>query len=412
MKKFLKYYDNPEESRFNFGLMNRVYDRPLPEYIDDCCKSLEVLEAIKFTGSELIVNESDINTSEYITQRARGKKDVKTSKYMYLHDSRCAEMRLHFNLSINNESEDIVKKILIPMPDDNGYYTIKGNKYFLLWQIVDNSTYTTKSSLTLKSMMPVIIKLNHYTAKSTNGESYNAPIYTINIFKKDMDIMSFYLANGGIDWTLKYFSVDRIMNITTSVVDEDKYIYFQIHSKMYLEINKLFFLKYTYVKSIAFMLLKIMSNRITPDDLFDTDYWIDYIGSLGTTNKNSQREKGLKTMTFFNRIIDSTTKKILKTHKINSTSIYSIIRWLIQNFEDLRRKDNLSLQNKRLRCNEYIASLLTKIFSERINRIIAMGSKATMKNLKEIFRFSGDIILSQLHSSGLKSYESQYSNVL
>ena len=44
---------------------------------------------------------------------------------------------------------------------------------------------------------------------------------------------------------------------------------------------------------------------------------------------------------------------------------------------------------KRLRCNEYIASLLTKEFSRRLNRIISLGDKATIDNIQEMFRFPG-----------------------
>lgn len=140
MRKFLKEYHNPEEERINFDLINRVNDGELVDYIVECCKSLEVLEYIKFKGYELITNEADINTSEYIDQRARGKKDSKATKYMYMYDNRNAELRLTFELTCGDEQETITKKILIPFPDDDGYYTIKGNKYFLLWQIVDNST--------------------------------------------------------------------------------------------------------------------------------------------------------------------------------------------------------------------------------------------------------------------------------
>lgn len=403
MRKFLKEYNNPEEERINFDLINRVNDCELVDYIVECCKSLEVLEYIKFKGYELITNEADINTSEYIDQRARGKRDSKATKYMYMYDNRNAELRLTFELTCGDETETITKKILIPFPDNNGYYTVKGNKYFLLWQIVDNSTYTTKKSLILKSMMPVIIKMEKYASVSTSGEAFMAPTYTINIFRKDMDIMLFYLANGGIAWTLRYFSMDKLLNFTSEIIDNQKYIYFQVHSKLFIEVNREFFMKYTYVKSITFMILKILTNRVKIEDLFNCDYWIEVIGAIGTSNKNSQYDKGRKTMTFFNRIIDDTTKRILKLHPIHTKSIYSIIRWLIQNFEPLRRKDNLDLNNKRLRCNEYIASLLTKTFSERINRVISMGNKATMKNVKEIFKFNGDIILSQLHNSGLKN---------
>ena len=60
------------------------------------------------------------------------------------------------------------------------------------------------------------------------------------------------------------------------------------------------------------------------------------------------------------------------------------------NFMNLRKKDNLDLMNKRLRCNEYIASLLTSEFSKRLNRIIVKGGKATEKDFAEIFNFPGD----------------------
>ena len=56
----------------------------------------------------------------------------------------------------------------------------------------------------------------------------------------------------------------------------------------------------------------------------------------------------------------------------------------MQEFNDLRMKDNCDLENKRLRCNEYIASLLTKEFSRRLNRIISMGEKVTIDNIKEL----------------------------
>ena len=406
MKKFIKNYVNKNEERFNYPLINRECDDDLVDYIVDCCKSLEVLEYIKFIGYEYVTNESEINTSEYIDARSRTKpKKNDTTKYMYIQDSRYAELRLKFKLECGGESKVITKKLLIPIPDDNLYYTIKGNKYFLLYQVVDAASYTTKSSIVLKSMMPVNLKMKQYTAKSTYGESYTAPIYTIAVFRKDMDVLIFYLAKMGIKETLEYYSVDKIMRFTETVENPEEFIYFTISSKLYLEIDKIFFNKYTYVKSIAFMLLTLMTNRMTMDNLYNKDFWIEEIGALGTVNKNNQYDKGVNTMIFFDRIIDDTTKKILKLHPIHKKDIYSILRWLIQNFGELRKKDSMDLSNKRLRCNEYIASLLTKTFSEKLNRIIAMGNKATLRNVEEIFKFQGDLILSQLHRSGLLRYD-------
>lgn len=340
MIKFIKEYKNPNEERFNYPLINREYDDDLVDYIVDCCKSLEVLEYVKFLGYDHITNEADINTSEYIDAKSRtATKKNDPTRYMYIQDSRYSELRLKFRLECNGEAKTITKKLLIPVPDDNLYYKIKGNKYFLLYQIVDSASYTTKSAIVLKSMMPVNLKLKQYTAKSTDGESFTAPIYTVGVFRKDMDILIFYLAKIGIDKTLKYYSVDKIMKFVDKIEDTENFIYFPINSKLFLEVNKHFFHKYTYVKSVAFMLLTLMTNRMTMENLYSKTFWINEIGAIGTINKNAQYEKGLNTMIFFDRIIDDTTKKILKLHPIHKKNIYSIIRWLVQNFSELRKKD-------------------------------------------------------------------------
>ena len=83
----------------------------------------------------------------------------------------------------------------------------------------------------------------------------------------------------------------------------------------------------------------------------------------------------------------------------------------MQDFNELRMKDNCDLNNKRLRCNEYIASLLTKEFSKRLNRIISMGEKATIDNIKELFRFSGDILIQKMHSSGILRFNDQVNDM-
>lgn len=368
MKKFIKTYKNVNEKRMNYGLINRETDHDLVEYIIDCCKSLEVLKYVKFLGYEYITDVSEINANEYIDARSRGKAKKKdASRYMYLKDSRYAELRLKFHLECDDEEDTIVKKLLVPIPDDRGYYTIKGTPYYLMYQIVDNSTYTTKKTLTLKSMMPVILKMKPVMYESVDGDKYSAPTYTINIFKKDADIMLFYMAKMGIENTLEYFAVDKIMRFTNTIDANNKeFIYFPISSKMFLEVNRYFFEKYVYTRTIAFMFLNIVTNRLTFDILHNKYYWIEAIGSLGTVTKTNQYEKGLNTLTYFDRMIDDTTKRILKVHPINKKDTYAILRWLVMNFNSLRKKDNLDLNNKRLRCNEYIASLLTKAFSERV----------------------------------------------
>lgn len=411
MRDFLKEYNNPNEDRLNFGLMNRDYDDDLIEHIIASCKSLEVLKYVEFVGYEFISDEKKIDLNEYMTTRKKTKKKTDT-RYMYLQDSRYVELRLTFRLKCKGEKAMVTKKLLIPVPDDDGYYTIKGKKYFLLYQLVDASTYTTRQNLTLKSLMPVSIRRElKENVKDSTGEIHSAPVYKIMIFKKPMDIFLFYFAKIGVKKTLEYFGVENTIRFVSEERDKDNNIYFPISSKILLEVNKHFFNKYQYVQSMTFMILNIVTNRLTFEMLEDKRYWVERIGSMNVTNAYNYYEKGENTLTFFDRMLDETTKNILKLHDPNKKNIYAVVRWMVQNYNELRRKDNLDLTNKRLRCNEYIASLLTKEFSQRVNRIISYGNKVTIDKVKDIFKFPGDVIMQQLYKSGLLRFDDRINDM-
>ena len=74
---------------------------------------------------------------------------------------------------------------------------------------------------------------------------------------------------------------------------------------------------------------------------------------------------------------------------------------------ELKKKDNLDLNNKRLRLYEYIAALLTKKVGEGINRILTLGNKIKMKQVRDVFKFPGTIIFQLLYSSPLLKYDDQ-----
>jgi len=67
-------------------------------------------------------------------------------------------------------------------------------------------------------------------------------------------------------------------------------------------------------------------------------------------------------------------------------------------------KDNLSFINKRLRRNEYVASFITAEISKRINRIVSLGDKITIRDVLNAFRFPEDLFITRLHSSGILRY--------
>ena len=79
---------------------------------------------------------------------------------------------------------------------------------------------------------------------------------------------------------------------------------------------------------------------------------------------------------------------------------------MIQNYPALRQKNNLDLTNKRLRLNEYVASLLSLRLGESVNRVLTYGNKINLKQVvTNIFSFSGSIVIQALQTSQLLKYE-------
>lgn len=415
MKKCLKDYISDYESELNIPLMNKEFDKPLVEYVLDSWKSLEVVPNIKIVGYDYSEKESSIDINNHIFKREKKKKKKDRYDYKFINDDRFGKLTVKLEISIMEKDlktgEEFLhvyplkKSMLVPLQDEDGYFYIKGKKYYLIYQMVEKSTYTSSQSVTLKSLMPVIVKRNiieddeiiqnNLTSEEmiqqgidtydVVGQHYRLPVYYIFVFRKEIPIILFYLSKG-VDFTLDFLEVSNVISFIPSLpstLDPDM-IYFQLSSKCFIQANRELFDKYPYVQSIVGAFLTVCTNRVTIEQLNDPKVWIKKIA-----NPNNY-EKGKDTLKFFNRLLDESTKKVIKVNPYHTENIYTVLRWIMQEFNQLRLKDNLDLGNKRLRCNEYVAALLTKEFSKRLKKIISLGDKAIIDNFRDVFKFPGD----------------------
>ena len=411
MRKYLPLYECEYEKDLNKSLMTKEADRPLVEYVKDAWKSLEIVKNIKILDFDYNTVESSIDINNHIFKREKSKRKKDCYACKYINDDRFGCLTTWIQLTTSEidpktkqtivRQKKIKKDILVPIETENGCYYIKGKNYYMIYQLTEKSTYTSARSVILKSLMPVSLKRTSIKKEDYTGEEFTLPVYNITVFKKNLPVILFYVANEGLAPALTTLHLNDAIEFKHSVNENklDKYLYFQISAKMYLRVRKKLFDRYPYIQSVIGGILTISSNRLTMDQLYDKDIWIK---KLGTNNKY---EKGKDVLVFFNRMLDETTRKILNLDPIHTENIYSLLRWMMMNYNDLRMKDNLSLDNKRLRCNEYVASLLTLEFSKRLNRIISLGNKATMEDLVDIFRFSGEILIQKLHSSGVLRFD-------
>lgn len=232
------------------------------------------------------------------------------------------------------------------------------------------------------------------------GRNYHVPVYYIIVFYKEVPVVLFYMSKG-ITEALDEMQVSNVIQPLDSYPEnpDPDCIYFKISGKCYLEVLEWAFQKYPYVQSVVGGIMTVATNRTTVPQLEDGNQWIKRI--VNPPNL----DKGKDTLKFFNRLLDDTTTRVLKLYQYHKKNIYTLLRWICQEYNTLRLKDNLSLENKRLRCNETAASLLTMEFSYRLNRLISLGDKATIENYKELFKWPGDLLITKLFQSGLLSFD-------
>ena len=410
MLKYLKDYVSVFEESLNTRLLEKADDRPLLDYILETWKSLEIIDGITITGWKYTDRASEIDVNKYIFKRTKNVKQKDQCDYKYIDESNLGLLTVYVHLSVEKVDpkigetvryeQNISKSMLIPLQDEYGRYLLSGQRVYMIYQLVEKSTYTAPNSVILKSLMPFAVRRYMYSTNDTEGNEYTIPYYTIELYKKDVEVMLIYATmglNAAIQFALE--APYLVMKFVEEVDPEDlTNIYFQISSRLFLKVNRELFNQFTYVKSVVGGILTISTNRLTLETIDDTDLWLKKLGG------NISVAKGENLLRSTKRLLDQTTGKILKLDIYNKHDVLSLVRWMMEEYNDLRMKDNMDLANKRLRSNEIISSLLTQDWSNRLNRIMSFGKKADLENYRELFSFPGDILIQKMHGSGILRY--------
>ena len=153
MYKFLSDYCRTFDEKLNLPLINRELDKELYIYVYETIKSLEVFDSIKILGYEYNENPNDIKLNDYIRTRSQNGKKVQEDpvEVMYMSESRCGELKIHYELSIDVKQEDGTTKMMSKTYDFfgvNAYYN--GN--------IEEFTQFIKTmeSLLLKPLLPFV----------------------------------------------------------------------------------------------------------------------------------------------------------------------------------------------------------------------------------------------------------------
>ena len=433
-----KVFPQENESRINTGLMNREYEKNLEEYIIELFQSIEmVLDNIKMVNWSFTTDVNEIDMTNYERSRKLNKTGTKTTtdtKIAFIKKSRVGELSMDFIVYLSDAEKSILKEdpkvvakytkagiidseynlhfnvnLLVPIVDETGRYLLDGVKFSRLYQLTEASTYITPSTTVLKSVTPLMVKRGRYTSTAMSGDVYTLNTFKVLMFKSFMNIMFIYLATMGWKQTMIYFRISDIIELVFFDDEEPKfnpkYEYFKINEGLAIRVPK-GLLTNKYVQGMLGTILDAVgNNRYTYEQIMNNETWIKKIGiTKKKVNDEVMLELGQRFLILFNRMYGVTVRNVLRLSNHNKKNIYAVIRWMVQNYDALRDKDNLDFMNKRLRDNEQIAALLNELVSSRIKTLISTDANIAEKIInkyKRFFKYYGKEIISQMHSSGL-----------
>lgn len=422
--RIYEHYKNPDEERINKKLMNREFEKPIEDYVTDCFASIQdVIDTIKLVDSSFTVDVDKIDTTFYDRTRSKKKSDKK-QKYIHVDKNRVGELVLKFHVSDvfkvteNDEGEpielDYTVKQMIPIPDEHGKLLLKGVSYTPQYQLTETSTYVTSSNLVMKSLMPIRIKKVPIEIRSLDNQYFNVHGFYVYMMDDFVNTFLYYFAEFGVYDTIEYFNAGNFITVlSTEDVDargrHPECLYFGCNKNIVLEVDKESFYKSEYIRNMCGTIIGCIDNKMTYEELLDKKEWVIRIGATKkTAKKETFEELGKRYRILFTRMQDKSSRDTLRTTWHNKKTIYNIIRWICQNYDQLRSKDNLDIRFKRLRCNQYIGFSINLIISDHIKTFVnttCVTKDALINKYKVFFAFKGNEVISKIHSSGLMKYD-------
>jgi len=404
---------------FNEELLTSSNDISIEELVVMTMKELEAISNYKILEYYTIDDQDEIDYNYHTVNINYKKKDLSTiaiPKRKYVTKSRYKEMVFKIEIKTNLHERIVEKRILIPV-EHEGFHLINDKKYKKNWQLCDASTYSQRGKITLKSRMPIII----YNSKNRPVYDVDGNEYLLNSFSyalqskarraskpktKFINPMMIFAAKVGLTNAIEFMGMGGIISITNIKKDKADLMYFPIGEDVYIKVSKPIFTQYGYpeslVPSVVCMLYNLSSREfpITKENLDDKLYWtcrIGYVGSQKDKNLMKFYEKGKTTMLMIERLLNKITVKNLRLPMVYKYNIYFVLRWLIENFSELKSHNNMDLNYKRIRKNEYVVdSSLGRKISVNINNIIEKLGKSrlnSMDSLLELLNFPSDIIM-------------------
>lgn len=283
------------------------------------------------------------------------------------------------------ETEVVHNKIYIPLEDDKGRYLIN-SLWYPQYQLVDKLLYPSgkgKKSITLKSLLPIVIDFIPTQETSLSGTIIDAEIGQVKIFNNMEPILSCFMH---IQSPLCYLGVFPILQFCDHISkDEDQYDYFQPipDTKIYIKAYKEGVKKFEYVRTILVMAISLIRKYQPKDvkELNSPEWWVYQLSD----HDDVIAHRGACHEMHVARMLDTISAQVLPIPVVDKRTMTALLRYVLQTeFDDV---DIYSYENKRLRRNEIVSTIVTAEISDKLKRIFKFGVLLKMKDLRPLLNF-------------------------
>ena len=298
-------------------------------------------------------------------------------------------LTLEFLLRRKDDEQKVTRDILVPILVGH-QHVIEGNSYVAPFQLEEASVHPFKNNRTLriKSLMrkaSIIQDANTTTLTELNGQTHSFLMYYTKLGYKLKPLLNYYLAEYGMQGTLEFF-FDRqtmqniqLLNYVPEGKDCDAHtVYIKFSKTCCISIDRSLFLSNRKVMTIIGNLKKCVSNKITYEELNDTEYWLIKLGKIVSAYRADK--KGEESSILFKSIVDKhASQRILHFNGVNVQNTFDLFKWAFLKFDNLIKSSNDWVISKRLTLAEYILRPFFEIVKNR-----AIRYKNTDENNKKL----------------------------
>lgn len=385
-------------------------DKPLWQYVKMAIQDIEVLNLLSLNPTHepgeypfIHVLNWDWNPhplAEEIQFRRRETKEKLLTKLIA--NERVGILKFDIYYGAMDKNKNLVtavmpNKIYIPIEDDRGRYLINNNINYQEYQLVDKLLYPSgKNSITLKSLLPIVISYEDASETSMSGYVVNSKVGMVKIFTTMEPILSCFMHVAA---PLCYLEVFPILQFTDRISeDSDIYEYFQplpetdIYIKGYRKGLEMF----EYVRSILVMAMALIRKHKpeTIEELRDPKWWVYQLSYYD----NLVEHRGACHEMHVARMLDTISAQVLPIPDIDKRNMIALLRYVLQTEFD--NVNIFSFENKRLRLNEVISTIVTAAVSDKLKSMFRYGRLIKQKDMESQLKFRPDMILKKLNSLG------------